>query len=133
MIKNILIITIALVIIALGCKKAEKVVLSSNIIGTWELRKSGGGAILGYQNFSPGNGSTLQFNRDSTFLLYSSFKLINQGTFQVIKNGITFGGITTDGLFFNHNTPGDILYIKSDSLSLNIAAYDAPYVLYVRQ
>jgi hypothetical protein len=131
--KNLLTITFALAIIALSCKKAEKVALSSSIIGTWELRKSGGGFILGYQSFPPGNGSTLQFNRDSTFLLYSSFKLISQGTFQVVKNGITLGGVTTDGLFFNHDKPGDMLKIQSDSLSLNIAAYDAPYVLYVRQ
>ena len=43
-----------------NCKK-ETAMLASNLQGTWELVSSDG-AWMGYRDYNPGNGNTLQFN-----------------------------------------------------------------------
>jgi len=112
--KNLLLIIFALVIIA-GCKKAEKVVLPRGIIGTWELRTIYG---IGVLNFPPGNGNTLQFNQDSTYISSQPPNANTNGVFHVVKNGITLGQTKYDELYYNNSKPGQIMELQNDTLAL---------------
>jgi hypothetical protein len=133
MMKNILLIAFIAVIISAGCKKAPKVGPQSDIIGTWELRLIGGGIDNLHQVYSPGNGSTFTFSADNTYNRYSNFQLSSQGTYQIVPNAISFGGSLQNELYFNQATPGYIVEVKSDTLTIIGTGIEASGSIYVKQ
>jgi hypothetical protein len=108
MMKNLLLIICLAVIILVSCKKVEKVVLPKGIFDTWELKTQYGG-VVGIQQFTPGTGYTLQFKKDSTFTQYSNFKIVNQGTFHVVKNAFTISQVKYDGIYYNNSSNGQLM------------------------
>jgi hypothetical protein len=133
MMKNLLLIIFALAIISTGCKKASKVAPKSDVIGTWELRLIGDGIDNLHQVYLPGNGSTFNFGADNTYTRYSNFQLSSQGTYQIVPNAISFGGSLQDELYFNQATPGYIVEVKSDTLTIIGTGTEASGSIYVKQ
>jgi hypothetical protein len=108
-----------------SCKKNDtKIVESSSIIGTWELRQVRGN--LPPQNFAPGNGNTIVFT-DKTYKNYSNGQLVRSGTYDlvadptasqntclVIENGQYTQRIIQDG---NTNLPKMFIQISNNQLT----------------
>jgi hypothetical protein len=131
--KKILFLAVLAVSI-LACKKENKKPVSSTIVGTWELRVEYGG-IAGITNhYAPGNGHKLQLNVDSTFKFYENSTISSQGTFSIIKNSIDLGvgAPKLDGIYYNHNTVGQPIQLKADTLTIGIDFDDQIASVYVR-
>ena len=103
------------------------------MFGTWELRQEVGGIAGINKTYPAGNGNRFIFNADSTFKLYHQSALTDQGTFKIIKNGIDYGSIKFDGIFFNHNTYGEPVERMTDTLTIGADIDDGIAAIYVRQ
>jgi len=123
---------IFILLLAYSCKKGNTV-KPTGLTGTWELRSDYGGIAGGTRTYPPGNGTTLQFNADSTYIRYYQFQFGDKGTYQVVKNGIALGQQRFDGLYYNHSTYGTEIALKGDTLTLGIDYDDMIASMYVRQ
>jgi len=133
MMKKLLLIAFTIVIVSAGCKKGTKVGPQSDIVGTWELRLIGGGIDNLHQVYPPGNGTTFTFGADNTYTRYSNFNLSSQGTYQIVLNAISFGGSLQDELYFNQATPGYIVEVKLDTLTIIGTETESTGSIYVKQ
>jgi hypothetical protein len=124
---------VLILLIVLGCKKEKKTLPTPGLFGTWELRHGYGGIAGISVAYPPGNGQKIQFNADSTFKMFQQLNITNQGTFSIVKNGITVGQSKFDAIYFDHNTAGQIIEIKSDTLSMWNDFPDAMTSVYVKQ
>jgi len=75
-----------LVLLALFSCKKQKSEPAPTLEGSWELRRTEGGYRMAnaprFDNFNPGNGSTLKFI-GNTYEVYESGKLRDRGTFEM--------------------------------------------------
>jgi len=124
---------LCLLLFALGCKKGDAIKKTTGLTGIWELRKDYGGIAGGTRVYAPGNGTTLQFNADSTFISYNKFKLDYSGTYQVVLNGLIIGQQKFDALHYNHSPQSTEIAIKGDTLTLGIDYDDMIASVYIRQ
>ena len=119
---------------AFGCKKEKKTpAISSQITGNWELRLNYGGIAGTTTNYPAGTGPQLQLNTDSTFVMRNQSSITNQGTFSIVKNGITLGTTKYDAIYFNHSTNGDVIQLKSDTLTIGMDYDDGFASVYIRK
>ncbi len=123
---------ICLSVFVMDCKKQHNPT-PQGYIGNWELRAQSGGIAGTSNHFPPGNGHELQLAADSTFKYYEGATIINQGTFRIIKNSLTYGTQNFDGIYYNFNTEGLPIQLQGDSLSIGIDFDDQIVSLYVRQ
>lgn len=106
---------IALAASSLAACKKDKVGVSANVIGKWELhRRYGGNIIPPDTTYQPGNGNILQFNADSTYKTYSAGTVTDAGTFHILRNAYKSDNTFYDELYFNdnsYNTFGDAVIL----------------------
>jgi len=124
---------ILFVIVAItSCKKEKTDQTVAGLTGKWELSLQSD--ITGIHTYALGAGNTLQFNADSTFIQYRANQLVDQGSYHVIKNGITIpSGFKFDALYYNHSTFSNELQIKPDTLFIITGPVNAAADTYVRQ
>jgi len=118
-------------LIALGCKKADVKPKATGLVGKWELRMVSGGFVP-FANWAPANGTSFQFNADSTFTQYTSFQLINQGVYSVVENPASMTQMKVQVLYLNHKAY-NVMDLKPDTLILGNSAADGIESIYVRQ
>jgi len=125
---------ICLTAVIAGCSKSD-VKPSASLTGTWELRHYSG-TIAGVNTDLPkGNGTLIQFAGDSTFKHFTALKQDNQGTYRIVKDGITYANKKYDAIYFNGGADAASFTIHSDSLIIdnaNIYA-DGATSVYVRK
>ncbi|CAN5255919.1 hypothetical protein BH09BAC6_BH09BAC6_32240 [soil metagenome] len=124
---------LSLLLIGLSSCKKEKHTPNNNIFGTWELRREVGGIAGINKTYPAGNGNKFIFNADSTFKAYHQSTVADQGTFKIVKNGVDYGNIKFDGIFFNHNQSGQPVERKTDTLTIGMDFDDGIAATYVRQ
>jgi hypothetical protein len=115
---------------AAGCKKDTQTQVATGLTGKWELTQEVGG-FAPTKIYTPGTGNSLQFSADSTFVQYQNAKVVRQGSYSVVKNGITFAGTTFDALYVNHKL-WDMMQLKTDTLVIGSSAADGLEDTYVR-
>ncbi|MDB4919761.1 hypothetical protein [Mucilaginibacter sp.] len=114
-----------------GCKKGNPE--PSGLVGTWELRHYSG-TIAGVSKELPkGNGKLIQFNADSTCKFFTNFKQDNQGTFKIVKSGVTWGDAKYDAIYFGENESPSFMVLKADSLIIGSTFADGETSLYIKQ
>ena|ERR1700743_151712 len=118
-------------LVALGCKKDKVKPTATGIVGNWELRRQTGGFIP-FTDLAPGNGTALQFNADSTFLQYQTFKLTNQGVYSVVENTASMTRMKYYILYFNHK-PYNVMDLRGDTLIIGTSITDGIASTYIRQ
>jgi len=129
--KKILFI-ICLVIIIVGCKKSQNPT-PQDIVGKWELTLEVGG-IAGITNhYQPGNGNILQLNADNTYQTFTQGSLVYHGVYQIIKSSITIGANKFDGIYYDHNTTGEVIQLQGDTLTIGMDYDDGIAASYIRQ
>jgi len=117
--------SIATIYILCGCKKDNgQSSVDSDLIGSWELRKSEGSIT---KNFSPGNGSIYQFT-DTAYSTFSNKVLIKKGHYTVIEDttassqvGLVISpGQYTNRIIFDNDTLSNKIFfqISANKLSL---------------
>ncbi|ASU35819.1 hypothetical protein [Mucilaginibacter xinganensis] len=117
-----------------GCKKGTlNPSASSGLMGTWELRHYSGTLAGVSIEYPKGNGKLVQFSADSTYKRFTNFKLDNQGTFKIVKNGVTWGDIKYDALYLGPDQGPDFMILKPDSLIIGNTFADGVTSLYLRQ
>ncbi len=124
-------------LIAVACKKEStgakmKNSANNSLFARWELRVLRGG-LQPYTNFAPGNGNMLQFNADSTYAFYQNNNITSQGTFHIVPNAFVQGPEPPDLIYYDHNTSGEVLFLKNDTLTIGSSAPDGPSYVYVKK
>jgi hypothetical protein len=126
-----LLLIICLAVITMGCKKSGNP-KPQGVVGKWELSLEVGG-IAGITNhYAPGNGNILLLNSNNTYQRYKQGALIYQGTYQVVKSSITVSTSIFDGIFFDHNTVGEVIDLQGDALTIGIDYNDQIASSYIR-
>ncbi|HEY8929222.1 MAG TPA: hypothetical protein VIM55_08535 [Mucilaginibacter sp.] len=120
--------------IVAGCTKSG-VKPGTTLTGTWELRHYSG-TIAGVNTDLPkGNGTLIQFAGDSTFKHFTASKQDDQGTYRVVKDGVTYDNKKYDAIYFNSNADAAFLAMHADSLIIgNTNTYaDGAVSTYIRK
>lgn len=118
-------------LIALGCKKSNVKPTATGLVGNWELRGTTGG-FSPFVNWAPYNGTTFQFNADSTFVQYQAFQLVNQGVYSVVENKAGMTQMKVDILYLNHKVY-NVMDLRTDTLIIGSGVSDGIVFMYVRQ
>ena len=91
---------------------------ATGLVGTWEIRHYSGTIAGISKDFAAGNGKLIQLNSDSIFKRFTDFKQDNQGNFKIVKNGVDWGGVKYDAIYFNGNGDPNFIILKADSLTI---------------
>jgi len=121
-------------IMAISCKKdknEQPVQASTGLAGKWELRRESGG-LAADRIYAAGNGTTLQFNADSSFTQYTTFQLTNQGVYSVVEQTAGMPQFKFLVLYLNHNLYNGI-DLRPDTLIIGNTASDGIAYTYLRQ
>jgi hypothetical protein len=100
----------------LSCKK-ENVEVSPGLFGKWEIRRTYGGFAGSNTVYKPGNGTTYQFNSDSTFKQYYDGQFSTQGTFH-IRSFFPPSGYNYEEIRFNNDTIGERFAFSGTKLTI---------------
>jgi hypothetical protein len=111
----------AVAITVASCTKEG--IVAPGLFGKWELRANYGG-LAGFNNkYEPGNGNTIQFKSDSTYVLYRDHQLEKQGKFSLnitsVENDTRYGILYLDGYEF-----GDEFKMNADSMTIGTTVTD---------
>jgi hypothetical protein len=85
------------------------------------------------RSFAPGNGNMIQFNADSTYKFYRGFSVTGQGTFHITEKTFTMTPEKFNYIYYDHDTTGDLLQLKNDTLTIGSSAADGLSSIYVKQ
>jgi hypothetical protein len=119
-----------------GCKKDDQspTFTSKEIFGTWRwVQSSGGIAGFTYTPANAGYSQSLQFNRDSTYVVLRNDTVLDNGRFTIKKERTMYGEQPLPVLYLQDSQLSEtILQLTPDSLALAQNCYDCFASQYVR-
>lgn len=123
---------IFLVAIIAACKKSQNPT-PRDIVGKWELSLEVGGIAGTTTHYAAGNGNILQLNADNTYQAFWPGSLVYHGTFQIIKGSVMIGTNKFDGIYYDHNSSGQVIQLRGDTLTIGMDYDDGIATSYLRQ
>ena len=115
-----------------GIKKSDS--LTTGLFGKWEITKRFGGNILP-ANFQAGNGTVYQFNSDSTYKHYQDGTLNESGVFHIVKSALKYDTVAYNVLYFNNDHSlfaSSIITVNGNQLTLAPLMPDFARTVYIK-
>lgn len=119
--QKLLIIFAVLGLLTSSCKKTNEISgIKRQLNGTWEITRSYGG-WSGEREYSPGNGNTLTFNQDGTFIgkvVSADTSFTVTGTYEVYVDKPCYYEKDTTLISFSNGEVANVLSVTSNELGI---------------
>jgi hypothetical protein len=129
--KIFFVILSAICVIQSGCSDDGDSSDQTKLSGTWELSTIYSG--FGESRFQVGNGTRYEFEKDH-FKKFTDFKLVDEGSFAIVRQLNPMKGVEGNRLIFNNETDTlqQFVEISHGTLTLTWLGYDTSTVVYTR-